>query len=291
MPEIQLSQGIINYSDEGAGPAVVLIHGIMVNGSVWDEVRPALARRARCVVPELPLGGHRIPMNADADLSPTGLAGLIAELLERLELEDVTLVGNDTGGALCQLVCAHHPDRIGRLVLTNCDAFENFPPPALRPVIRIMGRVPGSIRFLDLVGRFRALRSLSMSVAPLTVEPVPDERVKAWIAPLHDRRVRRDLARVARGISPDLTLAAAERLRHFDRPALIVWGTRDKFFPVAEGERLARTLPQARFEAVENARTFVQLDAPARVAELVGEFVGGAPIAAKRDKASLATES
>src|SRR5579884_2496355 len=125
MPQIKLSHGSLQYRDEGTGPAVVLNHGLLVSGRVWERVIPELAPRARVIVPDLPLGSHTSPMDADADLSPRGLAALIAELIERLELTDVTLVGNDTGGALCQLVVAHHPARIGRLVLTNCDAFED----------------------------------------------------------------------------------------------------------------------------------------------------------------------
>jgi pimeloyl-ACP methyl ester carboxylesterase len=211
-------------------------------------------------------------MHEQADLSPLGLARLIAELIERLELDDVTLVGNDTGGALCQLVAVHHPERVGRLVLINCDAFENFPPPAFRLVVRALARVPGAVTALDLLGRLRPMRRATMSIAPLTVEPVPDELLKAWISPLHDRRIRRDLVRALRGISAEYTLDAAKRLAHFDRPALIVWGLRDRFFPFSEAERLAAAIPNAHIEPVENARTFVQLDAPDRVAELVASF-------------------
>ncbi len=144
MPEVALSQGTIHYREEGSGPAVVLIHGLMVDGGVWSPLVPFLSLRARCIVPDLPLGAHRIPMRADADLTPPAVADMIAELFTRLELEDVTLVGNDTGGALCQLVIDRHPERIGRLVLTNCDAFENFPPAAFRP--RRADARPGSGR-------------------------------------------------------------------------------------------------------------------------------------------------
>jgi pimeloyl-ACP methyl ester carboxylesterase len=272
MPPIQLSQGTIQYRDEGEGPPVVLVHGLLVNGSVWERLVPPLSADVRCIVPDLPLGSHEIAMNQGADLSPLGLAALIAELIERLELDDVTLVGNDTGGALCQLVCAWHPVRIGRLVLINCDAFESFPPPAFRGIVRFLGRVPGSVAALELGGRLGPVRRRAMSLAPLTVEPVPDALLKGWIAPLRDRGVRRDLVRVLRGIDPKYTLEAAQRLRGFDRPALIVWGLRDKFFPVADAERLAQTLPDARIERIDNARTFVQLDEPARLAELVASF-------------------
>jgi pimeloyl-ACP methyl ester carboxylesterase len=162
--------------------------------------------------------------------------------------------------------------------LTNCDAFEHFPPSALRPIIWGLARVPGSVAALDLLGRSRVMRKASMSLAPLTVEPVPDALLKDWISPLHDRRVRRDLVKVARGIAPDVMLNAEPGLRHFDRPALIVWGMRDKFFPVADAQRLAQTLPDARLERIDNARTFVQLDAPERLAELIGGFVASAAV-------------
>jgi pimeloyl-ACP methyl ester carboxylesterase len=278
MPEIELSHGTIHYRDQGSGPVIVLIHGLLVNATVWDPLIAELSTGARCIAPDLPLGSHRIPTHADADLSPLGVANLIAELVATLELSDVTLVGNDTGGALCQLVCAHHPARLGRLVLINCDAFEHFPPPALRPIIWGLARVPGSVAALDLLGRSRVMRKASMSLAPLTVEPVPDALLKDWISPLHDRGVRRDLVKVARGIAPDVMLNAEPGLRHFDRPALIVWGMRDKFFPVADAQRLAQTLPDARLERIEDARTFVQLDAPERLAELIGGFVASAAV-------------
>jgi pimeloyl-ACP methyl ester carboxylesterase len=277
MPEVQLSQGIIHYRDEGSGPVVVLIHGLLVDGRVWDRVLPGLSKHARCVVPDLPLGSHRVAMAPDADLSPLGIAALISELLERLELDQVTLVGNDTGGALCQLVCAHHPERIGRLVLTNCDAFENFPPPALRAVIGVLGRVPGAVAALAQLARLRAGLRAAMAIAPLTIDPVPDALVKAWVTPLRQRSIRRDLVRVLRRIEPRHTLAAAERLREFDRPALIIWGLQDKFFSLADGERLAQTLPEAKLERIEHARTFVQLDAPERIAELISQFAAQAP--------------
>ena len=281
MPEIQLTQGTVHYRDEGSGPVVVLIHGLLVNGHVWDGVVERAAEDARLIVPDLPLGSHPRAMNDGADLSPLGVAGLIAELLERLALEDVTLVGNDTGGALCQLVCAHHPERVGRLVLINCDAFENFPPPAFRVPVKVLARVPGAVAGLELMGRTRVMRRATMSIAPLTVQPIPDELLRSWIEPLRDRGVRRDLVHFLRAISPRDTLDAAERLRGFKRPALLIWGLRDRFFPRAEADRLAATLPDARLETVENARTFVQFDAPERVAELIVSFAArGAPVSA-----------
>ncbi|MGB6205604.1 alpha/beta fold hydrolase [Mycobacterium sp.] len=267
MTEITLSQGILRYRDHGSGPCVVLIHGLFVNGRVWDELVPLLAGR-RCVIPDLPLGAHRTPMNG-ADLSPPALAEMIAEFIQRLQLSEVTLVGNDTGGALCQILCANHPELIDRLVLTNCDAFENFPPFAFRPIEAAGARVPGLITALDIALRSRLVRRAALAAVPLTVRPLPDELLADWFAPLRDPRIRADLRAVLQGISPKHTLAAAERLAAFDRPAMIAWGTRDRFFTVRDAERLARTLPHAQLELIDDARTYVQIDQPGRLAALI----------------------
>jgi pimeloyl-ACP methyl ester carboxylesterase len=272
MPEIQLSQGTIHYRDEGSGPPIVLIHGLLVNGRVWERVVPLLSADHRVIVPDLPLGSHSRAMDAGADLSAPGLGGLIGEFLHRLGLERVTIVGNDTGGALTQIAVAAHPERIARIVLTNCDAFEHFPPPAFAGVVKVVARVPGVIKALELGGRSRFVRGRAMALAPLTMEPIPDEMLKAWISPLKDAAVRRDLRKVAQGISPEYTLAAAERLRSFDGTALIVWGTRDKFFPLSDAERIEQLFSDARLETIDDARTFVQLDAPHRLAELILEL-------------------
>ncbi len=272
MPELKLSQGQIHYRDEGTGEPIVLIHGLLVGGTVWGRLVPLLAPHARCIVPDLPLGAHRTAMNADADLSPEGLAQLVAELIERLGLEAVTLVGNDTGGAICQLVVAGHPDRLGRVVLTNCDAFEEFPPAALRAVVAALGHsVP--VAALAALGRLRPARRLSQMVAPLTREPVPDALVRGWVEPLRIREVRRDLVKFCRQVRPEPTLAAAERFAEFGAPVLIAWGTEDRFFELSLGERLASAFPRGRLERIENARTFVQLDAPDELARLILEEV------------------
>ncbi len=275
MPEIQLSQGVVRYREQGTGTPIVLIHGLLVNGNVWDRLVPLLARHGRCIVPDLPLGSHSLPMDKGAHLSPSGIALLIAEFMDKLELEDVTLVGNDTGGALCQLVAADHRERLGRLVLTNCDAFENFPPPAVRPLLTAL-KLPGALAATSVLGRLRAVRGAAFKAMPLTMQPIPDEQVKSWVAPLADKRIRADLAKVVRGIDPAVTVAAAERLRDFDRPALIAWGAEDRFFPFSDAERLAATLPNARLERIPNARAFVQLDAPERLAEMIGSVANGA---------------
>jgi len=198
---------------------------------------------------------------------------MLADFIERLQLTDLTVVGNDTGGALCQILCANRPDLVGRLVLTNCDALEHFPPKAFRPIEAAGAHVPGLVAGLNLLLRARSVRRILLAAAPLTIQPLPDELPAAWFAPLRDRSIRIDLRAVLQGISAKHTLAAAERLGSFDRPALIAWGVRDRFFPLSDAERLAEILPCSRLEKIEGARTYVQFDQSQRLADLLLEQV------------------
>src|ERR1700688_3283749 len=120
MNEAHLPQGTVRYRDQGTGEPIVFVHGLLTNGELWRDVAPRLAADFRVIVPDWPLGSHEVPLEARADLSPPGLAAIIADFISALELDRVTLVGNDTGGAICQLVAVHHTEHLARLVLTPC---------------------------------------------------------------------------------------------------------------------------------------------------------------------------
>ena len=269
---IRLGSGVIRYRDEGEGPVLLFVHGILANGTLWREVVPQLSEDFRCIVPDLPLGGHEVPLDLDADLTPRGVARIVADLIEALELRDVTLVGNDTGGAICQVVISEHPERVGGLVLTNCDAYEAFFPMLLRP-LQHAARLFGT-RFVDLLAlvlRARvAQRALLKTVASRRMD---EATLDAYIGPLiRDAGVRRDLARFLGGVSNRYTLEAARSFPGFDRPVLIVWGDRDLFFSPRLALRLQHDFPNARLEAVSGSRAFVPEDGPERLARLIGEF-------------------
>jgi pimeloyl-ACP methyl ester carboxylesterase len=271
MPEITLPQGTIHYRDAGDGPPVVFLHGLLVDGEVWRKVTPLLQGAARTIVPDLPLGSHRTAMQADADLSPAGVARLVGDLLAALALEDVTLVGNDSGGAIGQLVALDHGERVGRLVLTNCDCFDVFPPKEFVPMVKA-ARVPGALYAAMQPMRAAKARRLPMAYGWLAHD-IPDEVTGAWIQPfLDDPDIRRDAIAFMRAIDKATMIDAAERLPSLKIPALVAWGQDDRFFPRELGERLAAALG-ARLTPIAGARTFVSEDAPDALAGFIREFV------------------
>jgi pimeloyl-ACP methyl ester carboxylesterase len=254
----------------GEGPAVVFVHGVLVNANLWRKVVPPLGGRT-CVALDLPLGSHIEAMPRDADLTPPALADLIADALAALELDDVTIVGNDTGGGLTQIMATRRPERIGRVVLTSCDAFENFPPRLFRWVLA-PARVPGVIPAAFGGLRVRRLRRLPIAYGWLSNEPPEPEADDSYMLPVLTRGdVRRDLRKVLSGLDPRYTLDAAAKLTAFEKPVLIAWSANDRFFPPAHAERLARLIPDARHEWIEGARTFSPEDAPEQLAALIAE--------------------
>jgi len=272
MSEARLSQGTIRYRESGEGPPIVFVHGLLVDGRLWRKVTPLLEGDFRCIVPDLPLGSHLTPMKSEADLSPPGLARIVAEFLESLDLQEVVLVANDTGGAISQITAANHPERIGRLVLTNCDAFENFLPPAFRP-LQWAARVPGMLSGTLQGMRFAPLRRLPIAYGWLIKRDFAGAPTREWVDPyLSDRAIRRDTVKVLRGIDPRYTLEAAEKLREFDRPTMLAWAVEDRFFKLSYAERLAEAIPGARLERIEDSYTFVSEDQPERLASLIEEF-------------------
>ena len=275
--EVDLPQAKLAFRDEGEGKPIVFIHGLLVDGRLWRDVTPELRPGFRCIVPDLPLGSHSHPTRPGTDLSPPGLARLVADFLAALDLDDVTLVGNDTGGAICQLVAVDHPERLGRLVLTPCDAYENFLPPAFRP-LQYAARVPGLLTALVQPVRFGPVQRSPLGFGWLIKRrPLDAELLSDWLRPvLRDSAVRADAIEVLRRIDKRYTLEAAERLRRFDRPALIAWAIEDRFFKLRFGERLAEAIPDARLERVPDSWTFMPIDQPQRLGRLIADFAGAA---------------
>lgn len=267
---IALPQGSMHYCAIGSGPTVVLLHGLQVNRHIWGAIVPDLAATCRCIVPDLPLGGHTLPMPAAADLTPLGLAQLIADFLAALDLHNVILVGSDTGGALTQLLLTRHPERLAGAVLLNCDAYHDFLPPVAN-LFQLLPHIPGGVR--GTVALLQHPLAQWLLMIQFAHSGITLEQGAAYFRPAHALPdVRRDLTKVLRGISNRYTLAAARAFPAVQQPVLIVWGKDDLFFSRRNAKRLQRDLPNATLEWVERSRTFVQLDQPARLVELVSAF-------------------
>ncbi|MEX2194195.1 MAG: alpha/beta hydrolase [Thermoleophilaceae bacterium] len=271
MSSVTLPQGTVHYAESGSGRPLVFVHGLLVNGSLWRKVVPLLEGDFRCIVPELPLGSHRSALTDPDAASPPGVAKLVADFIAALELEDVVLVGNDTGGAISQIVAADHPERLGALVLTPCDAYENFLPPAFRP-LQWLAHVPGALTGILQGMRIGAIRRSPLGYGMLLKRPDP-QVLEGWARPsLEDPAVRRDAVSFLKRIDKRYTLEAAEKLKSFPHPVLLAWAPEDRFFKLKFAERLAADIPDARLERVEDSRTFMSEDQPERLAELIAAF-------------------
>ena len=274
MPTVTVPAGTVNYRvagpDDSAGPPVVFVHGFLVDSTLWDGVAERLATIGiRSYLVDWPLGSHRTAMSDDADLSPLGVARLVDDVLGALSLDDVTLVGNDTGGAICQLLMADDPSRIGRVVLTNCDAFENFPPRFFLPLFLAAKRT-WLTRLLVAPMRLRALRHSPLGYGTLLRKPRDAALTRGWVAPaMGDAAIRRDIARFARRLDRRALLDATPRLGEFDRPVRVVWGRADRNFTLATARRLTTLFPDAELVEVPDVSTFVPIDAPQSVVDAI----------------------
>jgi pimeloyl-ACP methyl ester carboxylesterase len=273
--EVRLPQGIIRYRERGQGSPILFVHGLLTNGDLWRKVVPLLAREHRCISPDWPLGSHEIPLQPTADLSTPGLAALVAAFIAEVGLRDVTLVGNDTGGAVCQLVVTRHADRIARLVLTSCDAFETFPPSPFG-FLRWLPLIPGAVWLVAQSLRLSFVQRLPIGYGLLLRGQLDASVARSFVRPAASSAdVRRDLAKVLRGVSTRYTLDAARRFSAFDRPVLLAWAGDDRLFPLALAQRLAGAFPRARLEVIPDCRTFVPEDQPERLAALIRTFSAG----------------
>lgn len=272
MPQVKLQRATIEYRvlgpDDSPHPPVLFVHGILVDHRLWSKVAEQLAHNGfRCILPDLPLGSHTIAVDPSVPLTPGTVAEVVHELIVALDLRDVTLVGNDTGGGLCQLLVDAHPEDVGRLVLTNCDAFEKFPPFPFNAVFATM-RGPTSIRLLSKLMKARALRHSPLGYGLLLENN--EALTASWVEPMSaDPRIARNLATLLRAVAKTDLVDVATRLPRFTKPVTLVWGMADRCFTPALGRRLAALFPNAAWVEVPGARTFVALDNPAAVVDAI----------------------
>src|SRR5215207_3283937 len=270
--EVILSEGRIRYRERGDGPPVVFVHGLLVNADLWRNVVPRVAESGfRCIAPDWPFGSHEVAV-PKADLSPPGAAALIASFLDRLDLCDATVVANDTGGAITQILMTEHPERMGRVVLTSSDCLERFFPPIFATLTGL-ARVPGAMWVLAQLLRVRAFQRLPFTFGWVAKRPIPSEVVDSYLlTSRRDAAIRRDLRRFLRGVHRRHTLAAARQLPGFTRPVMLAWAEEDRLFPVELAQRLAALFPRATVVTIEDSYTFVPEDQPDVLAGLVVDF-------------------
>jgi pimeloyl-ACP methyl ester carboxylesterase len=279
MPSINLPHGTVHYRaagpEDAVAPPIVFVHGFLVNATLWSSTADALAAAGiRSYAPDWPLGSHTIALGSSIDQSPRGIARQIISFIEALELEEVTLVGNDTGGAICQFLLDTDPSRVGRVVLTNCDAFTNFPPAPFGQLFKAF-RSPRRIRVLMEPMRATAVRHSPAGFGLLVRQPLDAEQTRGWVEPcLSEAAIREDVARFAQQVDPEDLDGASGRLGQFDGPALLVWGAGDRFFKLDYARRLRDTFNDARLVEIEDGRTFIPHDEPKRLAEEIATFIG-----------------
>ena len=271
---VSTSFGSVRVRDTGGpGRPVLLVHSLLVDPDLYGSLTPLLVERGyRCVIPELPLGGHARPLDEGADVTPPGLARLLVEVLDALGLPRVCVVGVDTGGALAQILMAQHRDRVDAVVLTACDAYDAFPPRTPIGLLFTPLRWPGVLTATAPSLRLALVRRLIIP-RPVTHRGVDDPVLARWTRPLRDRRVRRDMRAALRGMHPRHTLAAAEANLDFPRQVLIAWGDDDRLFPRRLAERLARDLPHARLVTIPDCAAFAAIDQPEALAVLIDQHL------------------
>jgi pimeloyl-ACP methyl ester carboxylesterase len=275
---LPLAAGPLVVTELGPPAAVplVFLHGVLANSTLWTGVADRLAPDHRCLLLDLPLGAHPEPMNADADLSPSGVVAVVIDALDRLGIERAILVGNDSGGALCQLMIAAHPHRLRALVLTSSDAYDTWLPFMFKP-LELMAFVPGLLRIVAQLLQWPPLRRSPLGFGWLS-KRITDADSAAFVTPLARAPwARRDVGKFLRGISPRLTRRAAQHFAGFAAPVLVLWSRDDRLLPLRLGQRLASDLPRARLELVTDAYTFSPVDAPEAVAQAIDRFVRELP--------------
>lgn len=270
--------GEIGFRERGSGEPLVFVHGVGVNGDLWRHVVPGLADGYRCISPDLPWGSHSIALKPDADLSLPGMAKIVADFLESLSLDNVTIVANDTGGAVAQALVGLYPERITRLVLTSCDAFEKFPPTPQKYLL-VAARSRLLTWFVAQTVRFTVVQRLPTAYGFVTTKPMPRDVMRSFTRPIRlNSGVRRDFRRLLRAVDTRYTFDAAARLPQFDKPAIVLWGANDKIFPRDHGRELARLLPQGEFDVIDDSRTFIPEDQPDLLVSAIKRFLAEHPL-------------
>jgi pimeloyl-ACP methyl ester carboxylesterase len=255
---VDTASGRISYVERGSGPVALFIHGVLVNGYLWRRQLTELASMRRCIAPDL-LAHGRTEISATQDVSVTANARMLDEFLSEMKIDQVDLVGNDSGGGICQIFAALFPQRVRSITLSNCDTHDNWPPQAFKPFVEMVaaGGLPGTLAaMLNDKQIYRSAQALGPAYER------PDEVTDAAIDTFFKPHVRtpqrtRDLERFVNAFDSRHTLAIEPKLRTLKAPALIVWGDDDVYFDVKWSVWLENALPgPTRRVVLPGARLF-----------------------------------
>jgi pimeloyl-ACP methyl ester carboxylesterase len=273
---LQTKLGPLAWRSSGQGPPLVFFAGAFANGDLWRDVVAALEDRYRCITIDLPLGSHPWPLVPGADRSATSLARLLLDCLELIDVRDATVVANDTAGGLLLLSLASgHPAlaRVSRLVLTNCENYDLFPPDKLKKAAALCRTLPWLARSLIRL-QLRSPAGRRRVTATVAARGLDDDRAESFFGPpSRDPQVAGDLVAAQGGFRKELLLDAANEIPRFDRPVLLIWGDSCGFFPMTGAQRLASEFPDATLVPVHGAKTWVPVDNPDAVADAIVTFV------------------
>lgn len=259
---VRTPSGTIGYVERGAGPVALFVHGVLLNGYLWRHQLDALSDVRRCIAVDLLAHGHTEAADGQ-DVSVTANAHMLAQFLDALGIDRVDLVGNDSGGGICQIFAALYPQRLRSLTLTNCDAHDNWPPEAFAPFVAMVadGGLPGTIE--AMVGDKSVYRA---ALAPAYERPqaVSDATIDTYLQPFAlDTRRLKQLEAFVNAFDCRHTLAIEDGLRTLQVPTLIAWGTDDIYFPVEWSHWLQKAIPgTTRRVEFEGARIFFPEERP-----------------------------
>lgn len=255
---VQTASGLISYVEQGTGPVALFVHGVLLNGYLWRHQLEDLSDFRRCIAVDL-LGHGDTEIAPDQDVSVTANAKMLKEFLDALDIDQVDLVGNDSGGGIAQIFAALYPERVRSLTLTDCDTHDNWPPQAFKPFLAMAaaGGLPGALE--TMLADKSAYRS-PQALGPAYEHPeqLSDDSIERYLRPLVKTEQRtRDLQRFLAAFDNKHTLAVEAKLKTLQAPTLIVWGTDDVYFDVKWSHWLAENIPGTRRRVeLQGARIF-----------------------------------
>jgi len=255
---VQTPSGRINYTEQGSGPVALFVHGVLLNGYLWRHQQTELSDVRRTIAVDL-LAHGATEISPDQDVSVLANAKMLNEFLDALSIEKADVVGNDSGGGICQIFSALYPERVRSLTLTNCDTHDNWPPEAFKPFVAMV-KAGGLRNTLEAMLSNKAVYRSPDALGPAYEHPenVADETIETFLHPFvaTDQRTR-DLERFVNAFDNKYTVAVEAKLKMLNAPTLIVWGTDDIYFDVKWSHWLAETIPGTKRRVeFKNARIF-----------------------------------